>query len=90
MRVEIDDKSGFCFGVVRAIERAEGALAAYGTVYSLGDIVHNRVEVQRLEGLGLRTATHDDLEALGGRQLSSARTANPLRPSPAPVRRGWR
>ncbi len=69
MRVEIDDKSGFCFGVVRAIERAEGALAAYGTVYSLGDIVHNRVEVQRLEGLGLRTATHDDLEALGGRQL---------------------
>lgn len=69
MRVEIDDKSGFCFGVVRAIERAEGALAAYGTVYSLGDIVHNRVEVQRLEGLGLRTVTHDELEGLGGRRL---------------------
>lgn len=69
MRVEIDDRSGFCFGVVRAIERAEGALAAYGTVYSLGDIVHNRVEVQRLEGLGLRTVTHAELERLGGRRL---------------------
>ena len=38
MRVEIDDKSGFCFGVVRAIDKAERALADYGTVYSLGDI----------------------------------------------------
>ena len=43
MRVEIDDKSGFCFGVVRAIDKAERALADYGTVYSLGDIVHNRI-----------------------------------------------
>ena len=49
MRVEIDDKSGFCFGVVRAITEAERALAEGGTVYSLGDIVHNRIEVQRLE-----------------------------------------
>ncbi len=69
MRVEIDDKSGFCFGVVRAIERAEGALAAYGTVYSLGDIVHNRVEVQRLERLGLKTVTHADLPRLAGCRL---------------------
>ena len=49
MKVLIDDNSGFCFGVVRAISRAEEALAEGGTVYSLGDIVHNRVEVQRLE-----------------------------------------
>jgi len=69
MRVEIDDQSGFCFGVVRAIDLAERALAAHGTVFSLGDIVHNRVEVQRLEGLGLRTVTHADLDGLGGRQL---------------------
>ncbi len=69
MRVEIDDKSGFCFGVVRAIDKAERALAAYGTVYSLGDIVHNRIEVQRLEELGLRTVTHADLNRLGGRRL---------------------
>ena len=69
MKVIIDDNSGFCFGVVRAISRAEEALAEGGTVYSLGDIVHNRVEVQRLEKLGLQTVTHDDMEQLGGRRL---------------------
>ena len=69
MKVIIDDNSGFCFGVVRAISRAEEALAEGGTVYSLGDIVHNRVEVQRLEELGLQTVTHDDMEHLGGRRL---------------------
>lgn len=69
MKVLIDDNSGFCFGVVRAISRAEEALAEGGTVYSLGDIVHNRVEVQRLERLGLQTVTHVDMEHLGGRRL---------------------
>lgn len=69
MKVIIDDNSGFCFGVVRAISRAEEALAEGGTVYSLGDIVHNRVEVQRLERLGLQTITHVDMEQLGGRRL---------------------
>ena len=44
MRVLIDDNSGFCFGVVRAIGEAESALANLGKVYSLGDIVHNRIE----------------------------------------------
>ena len=57
LRIEIDDKSGFCFGVVRAISEAEKALAGGETVYSLGDIVHNRIEVQRLEKLGLSTVT---------------------------------
>ena len=69
LRIEIDDKSGFCFGVVRAISEAEKALAGGETVYSLGDIVHNRIEVQRLEGLGLHTVTHADLDGLGGRRL---------------------
>ncbi len=69
MRIEIDDRSGFCFGVVRAIGEAERALAAGGTVYSLGDIVHNRMEVQRLEGLGLRTVSHAEMERLGGERL---------------------
>lgn len=69
MKVIIDDNSGFCFGVVRAISRAEEALAEGGTVYSLGDIVHNRVEVQRLEQLGLQTVTHTDMKRLGGRRL---------------------
>ena len=70
MYVEIDHNSGFCFGVVRAISRAESALEALGgEVYSLGDIVHNRMEVQRLESLGLRTVTHEDMENLSGRDL---------------------
>ena len=69
MRVIIDDNSGFCFGVVRAIGEAESALQRVGDVYSLGDIVHNRVEVQRLEQLGLHTVSHDDMANLGGRTL---------------------
>lgn len=69
MRVEIDERSGCCFGVVRAISEAEKALGEGGTVYSLGDIVHNRVEVQRLEALGLRTVTHDEIPRLAGCRL---------------------
>ena len=69
MRVIIDDNSGFCFGVVRAIGEAEEALRHHSEVYSLCDIVHNRVEVYRLEELGLRTVTHDDMSALTGRTL---------------------
>ena len=70
MYVEIDKNSGFCFGVVRAISKAETALSELGgEVYSLGDIVHNRMEVQRLEALGLRTVTHEDMPSLAGREL---------------------
>lgn len=69
MHVEIDERSGCCFGVVRAISEAEKALGEGGTVYSLGDIVHNRVEVQRLEALGLRTVTHDEMPRLAGCRL---------------------
>ena len=69
MEVIIDDNSGFCFGVVRAIGEAESALERVGEVYSLGDIVHNRVEVQRLEQLGLHTVSHEDMPRLGGRTL---------------------
>ena len=70
MRVEIDENSGFCFGVVRAISKAEAALQELGgEVYSLGDIVHNRMEVQRLEALGLRTVTHSDMPSLSGADL---------------------
>jgi 4-hydroxy-3-methylbut-2-enyl diphosphate reductase len=68
MRVEIDINSGFCFGVVRAINEAERALAN-GAVASLGDIVHNRMEVQRLESLGLRTISHDDIPTLTGKRM---------------------
>lgn len=69
MRVVIDDNSGFCFGVVRAIGEAESALNSRGEVYCLGDIVHNRVEVQRLQELGLHTVSHSDIPLLAGRTM---------------------
>ena len=68
MKVEIDEQSGFCFGVVRAISEAERALAD-GAVASLGDIVHNRVEVQRLEALGLKTISHADIPSIAGKRM---------------------
>ena len=68
MRVEIDNESGFCFGVVRAINEAEMALQT-GAIASLGDIVHNRIEVQRLEALGLQTISHEDMPTIAGRRM---------------------
>ena len=64
--IEIDSQSGFCFGVVTAIRKAEEELALGGTLYCLGDIVHNSDEVERLRKKGLETITHDDLESLKG------------------------
>ena len=68
MRIEIDSESGFCFGVVRAINEAEEALQS-GAIASLGDIVHNRVEVQRLEALGLRTISHEEIPSIAGKRM---------------------
>ena len=68
MRIEIDINSGFCFGVVRAINEAEQALQS-GSVASLGDIVHNRMEVQRLEALGLKTISREDIPTLKGKRM---------------------
>ncbi len=65
-RIEIDEKSGFCFGVVTAIRKAETELASSGSLYCLGDIVHNSSEVERLQAIGLHTITHTDLENLHG------------------------
>lgn len=67
--VEIDEKSGFCFGVVTAIRKAEDSLATDDELYCLGDIVHNSNEVERLERRGLKTITHDDLESLQGAKV---------------------
>ena len=64
MRVEIDSNSGFCFGVVTAINKAEDELASSGQLYCLGDIVHNAREVERLQAKGLKTITHQDLSKL--------------------------
>ncbi len=62
--IEIDSESGFCFGVVTAKRKAEEELAKSGTLFCLGDIVHNSGEVERLQDKGLRTITHDDLSQL--------------------------
>ena len=62
--IEIDPGSGFCFGVVTAIRKAEEVLDSNGTLYCLGDIVHNSSEVERLRSRGLVTITHADLESL--------------------------
>lgn len=64
MKIEIDSNSGFCFGVVTAIEKAEAELARGGSLACLGDIVHNASEVERLRLRGLHTITHSDLETL--------------------------
>jgi 4-hydroxy-3-methylbut-2-enyl diphosphate reductase len=64
MDVTIDQKSGFCFGVVYAIEMAEEILKKDNKLYCLGDIVHNNKEVDRLNNLGLEIINHDQLESL--------------------------
>jgi len=62
--IEIDKNSGFCFGVVNAIRRAESELAKGKTLNSLGDLVHNGLEMERLKKLGLQTIHHNDLPRL--------------------------
>lgn len=64
MKVEIDEQSGFCFGVRNAVEIAEKALLSGERVYSLGSIVHNDMEVKRLLDLGLISITHDEFNKL--------------------------
>ncbi len=60
MIIEIDQKSGFCFGVVNAIGKAEETLKNAEVLYSLGHIVHNELEVSRLQELGLITIDHNE------------------------------
>jgi len=62
--IEIDKKSGFCFGVVNAIEKAEQELKKGETLYCLGDIVHNGQEVERLTAMGMITITHEEFKKL--------------------------
>ena len=63
MKISIEEHSGFCFGVTRAIQAAESELEK-GSLYCLGDIVHNGQEVARLEMKGLATIDYDDLRTL--------------------------
>lgn len=64
MKVEIDNDSGFCFGVVKAIQMAESELKKGRSLYCLGAIVHNKVEVERLESLGIITIGHEEFSKL--------------------------
>jgi 4-hydroxy-3-methylbut-2-enyl diphosphate reductase len=69
IEIEIDRSSGFCFGVVNAIERAERELKNGDSLYCLGDLVHNSLEMERLKRLGLRTINHDDFFVLEQRTV---------------------
>ncbi len=64
LQVTIDKDSGFCFGVVYAIDMAEEILDRDGYLYCLGDIVHNDEEVARLKAKGLRIISHGELQGL--------------------------
>ena len=66
VQIEIDNGSGFCFGVTTAIQKAEEELAAGKTLYCLGDIVHNGMECERLKQLGLVTINHEEMKQLHG------------------------
>lgn len=69
LKVSIDDNSGFCFGVVYAIQMAEDYLDEFGKLYCLGDIVHNDEEVERLKKKGLITIDHEALKTLKGERV---------------------
>ena len=69
MQIRIDENAGFCFGVVNAIGTAEEELKHDGTLYCLGDIVHNSAEVERLRQRGLRVIDHAQLQGLSGQKV---------------------
>lgn len=64
LQIEIDNGSGFCFGVTTAIQKAEEELSKGNQLYCLGDIVHNGMECERLRKMGLITINHDDMRKL--------------------------
>ncbi len=69
MKIEIDKGSGFCFGVTRAISKAEEELSNGQALYCLGDIVHNGRECERLALLGLKCIDHDEYNKLHGTKV---------------------
>ena len=75
MQVTIDSNSGFCFGVVYAIQQAEEELDVNGHLYCLGDIVHNNMEVDRLKGKGLEIINCKVLIRAHGEPPSTYQTA---------------
>lgn len=64
VRIEIDKESGFCFGVQNAVNLAEQELRSTGSLYSLGSIVHNQVELDRLKSMGLKVIGYEEFRKL--------------------------
>ncbi|MFC2112093.1 4-hydroxy-3-methylbut-2-enyl diphosphate reductase [Bacteroidota bacterium] len=64
IRIDVDEKSGFCTGVIKAVKKAEENLETKNTLHSLGDLVHNPEEVRRLKEFGLNSISYDDFEEL--------------------------
>lgn len=69
MKVTVDQHSGFCWGVVRTIDMAEEELKESPGLSSLGPVIHNPVEIERLRNMGLATVTHDDFALLRGQKV---------------------
>jgi 4-hydroxy-3-methylbut-2-enyl diphosphate reductase len=69
MKVSIDQSSGFCWGVVRTIDIAEEQMEGSKELYSLGPVIHNPVEIERLRTLGLETVSHADFQRLRGKRV---------------------
>jgi len=69
MKVTIDPGSGFCFGVDRAIRTAEAELEAGNAVYSLGEMVHNQAQMEKLKAKGLKIVSPADLPSLKGERI---------------------
>jgi 4-hydroxy-3-methylbut-2-en-1-yl diphosphate reductase len=69
MIIEVDNHSGFCFGVKRAVEKAEQLLSTENSLFCLGEIVHNHEEVDRLSGLGMQTIGHDNSSQLKDQKI---------------------
>lgn len=64
LKIDIDTHSGFCYGVVRAIEQAEKYLGEHRELHSLGSIVHNNIEISRLKEKGLKTINYDQMSTM--------------------------
>jgi len=69
LHVEIDPAAGFCFGVAAAVRKAEEALEETGSLYCVGQLLHNVHEVKRLKDIGLRTIGREDLAGMAGRSV---------------------
>ncbi len=69
MRITVDRNAGFCWGVVRTIDAAEDELRSGEPLYSLGPIIHNPQEIERLREKGMEVVSHDDFERLRGKRV---------------------